>query len=155
MTKRSITQRWLLNSLGGILLILIIVEVILTISLRNYYYSSARQYLTSKMNSISSMLVRTAADSATNFSSEVRSAVEDFEEKEKIELMAVDIRGRVTLTSSGFPPPAELDMTDFKNAQELSTGTSFQVSTFESGEKVMSLCVLLPKTNSEYSALKM
>jgi len=107
------------------------------------------------MNSISSMLVRTAADSATNFSSEVRSAVEDFEEKEKIELMAVDIRGRVTLTSSGFPPPAELDMTDFKNAQELSTGTSFQVSTFESGEKVMSLCVLLPKTNSEYSALKM
>ncbi len=155
MAKRSITRRWLINSLGGILLILIIVELIFTVSIRNYYYSSARQYLTSRMNVISSMLVRASTDSSANFSSEVRNAVEGFEEKERIELMAIDISGRVTLTSSGFPPPAQLDMTDFKKAQELSTGTSYHISRFESGEKVMSLCVILPKTNSEYVALKM
>lgn len=155
MTKRSITQRWLLNSLGGILLVLLVVGIIFALVIKNYYYSSAEQYLTARMNVISSMLVKSAADPSTNFSSEVRNAVVGFGEKEKIELMAINTRGKVNLTSSGFSPSGDLDMTDFYDAQQLSTGTGFMITNFASGEKVMSLCVLLPKTNSEYAAIKM
>lgn len=156
MAKRSITQRWLLNSLGVILLILIIIEIGFTVAIQNYYYSSAKQYLTSRSNIITSMLLRVSQDSTSNYSAEIRNIVETFDEKEQIELMAINNRGDVTITSSGFSPPSNMDMTDYKLAVDSSSGTGYYVSQLESGEKVMSVCVLVPPSvTSEYAALKM
>ena len=45
LAGRGITKRWLINSLGVTLLILIIVETAFIVSIKNYYYSSARQVL--------------------------------------------------------------------------------------------------------------
>ncbi len=156
MAKRSITQRWLINSLGVILIILIVIEIGFTVAIQNYYYSSAKQHLTSRLNIITSMLLKVSQDNSSNFSAEVRSIVENFDEKDKIELMAVNTDGVITITSSGFPPPKGMDMTDYQQARELSSGTGYHISELGSGEKVMSISVLVPATsNTEYEALKM
>ncbi len=155
-SKRSITQRWLINSLGVILLILIIIEIGFTIAIQNYYYSSAKQHLNTRLNIITSTLVKFSQDSTSNYSAEIRNIVENFDEKDRIELMAINTRGAATVTSSGFPPPPKMDMTDYKLAVENPQGTGYAISELESGEKVMSICVLVPpSTNSEFVALKM
>jgi len=142
--------------LGVILLILIIIEIGFTVAIQNYYYGSAKQYLNSRLNIITSTLVKVSQDSTSNYSATIRNIVESFDEKESIELMAINNSGVVTITSSGFSPHAKMDMTDYKLAVENSLGTGFVISDLDSGEKVMSLCTLVPPSaNSEYVALKM
>lgn len=156
MAKRNITQRWLINSLGVILLILIVIEIGFTVAIKNYYYSSAKQFMTSRMNIISSVLVKYSQDSSTNFSAEIRNIVQSFDEKERIELMAINTRGKIMLTSSGFQSPSNINMTDYLQAQQLSTGSGYSVFHLESGEKVMAITIMVPPTTiSEYEALRM
>lgn len=155
MAKRSITQRWLINSLGIILIIIIIIEVVFSVAVQNYYYNSTKQHLTSKLNLINSMLLKASQDQSANFSAELRNYVQNFSDKDRMELMAINIDGNIALTSSGFNPPDSLDMTDYEEARKNSTGYGYHISRLDSGEKVMSVCVLVPVTgNSKYEALK-
>ena len=54
--RRSIATLWLRNSLGVVIAVLIVIGVLLGVLLKNYYYGSARQYLTSRMNIITNTL---------------------------------------------------------------------------------------------------
>lgn len=155
LTKRSITQRWLINSLGIILIILIIVEVLFSMAIQNYFYSSSKQYLASKLNSITTVLMNTSQENFANYNEKIRSMVENFSEKDQMELMAIDINGNISLTSSGFPPSGKIDMTDYKMAREQTASYGYHISQLENGEKVMSVSVLVPASkNCKYEALK-
>ena len=150
--KRSITVRWAINTLGLVILILAAVEIMALFMARNYYLSSAEQYLVSRMDTISSALSRFTA--APAYRSEVRNIVEQFPEKDKFELMAISSGGRVTLTSSGFQPSSWLDMTDYYDALESKDGSAIADITLPSGEHVMCHTVLLPALSREYSAMR-
>ena len=107
MAKKSITKRWAVNNLGVIVLALLVIEMAIIYALQSYYYNSAKQYLFSKINAVTSVLSIHSQDSAANFSAEMRNMLETFNEKDKIELMAINSKGRVVLTSSGFSPDAD------------------------------------------------
>lgn len=126
-----------------------------TVFVRSYYYGTARQYLTSRINMISSILQRSYNDPAASFSAEVRSIVENWSEKDKMELMVVDSGGRIGLTSSGFVPEESLDsMEDF--GQALSSGTSgYYTGKISSGENIMAVCLMLPDNDLGYSAVRL
>ena len=155
MRRSTITRRWLVNNLGVISLLLFAVVIGGTLFVRSYYYSSARQYLTSRMNMVSSILQRSYNDPATSFSSELRSIVTNWSEKDKAELMVVNSKGAVGLTSSGFVPEATLDgMDDY--TQAVTRGTSgYYTGKISSGEHIMAVCVLLPSNESGYSAIRL
>lgn len=156
MKKGSITQRWFINSLGIVLLIFIIIEIIFTFSMRNYYYSYSQDYMTSRMKSLTSTLLKVSQNNKLNYSSEVRNAVQNFDEKDKIELMAINTNGDVVVTSSGFPPPLDINMDDFLQAQQLSSGLSYTTFKLQNGEKVMSVCSVVPAVaTTQFVALKM
>ena len=127
MRKSNITRRWLINNLGVISIMLFALVVFGTLFVRSYYYSSARQYLTSRMNMVSNILQSSYNDPSTSFSAEVRSMVENWSEKDKMELMVVSGKGDVGLTSSGFVPEESLDeMADYMEAvQSGSSGYQF------------------------------
>lgn len=126
-----------------------------TVFVRSYYYGTARQYMTSRINMISSILQRSYNDPSASFSAEVRSIVENWSEKDKMELMVVDGRGRIGLTSSGFVPEESFDsMEDFNQA--LSSGTSgYYTGKISSGENVMAVCLMLPDNDLGYSAVRL
>lgn len=126
-----------------------------TVFVRSYYYGTARQYLTSRINMISSILQRSYNDPAASFSAEVRSIVENWSEKDKMELMVIDSSGRIGLTSSGFVPEESLDsMEDF--SQALSGGTSgYYTGKISSGENIMAVCLMLPDNDLGYSAIRL
>lgn len=153
MAKRSITKRWILNNLGVVFLVLMVIEMAFIYAIQNYYYSSAKQYLISKINAVTSVLSIHSQDSATNFSAEMRNMLETFNEKDKIELMAINSKGRVVLTSSGFSPDEDISMPDYEEAME--TGEGYYVGKMPGGEKIMAVSIPISALNSEYSSVRM
>ncbi|MEG0614559.1 MAG: HAMP domain-containing sensor histidine kinase [Oscillospiraceae bacterium] len=155
MRKRSITKRWLVNSLGVIFVILVTVEIAFAFAIQNYFYSSAKQYMSSKMNMISSLLTRYSQDLTTNFSTEVRNVVENFSEKDKMELMAINSNGEIVITSSGFSLSADTKMPDYIDAQNASNGQGYSITKQLNGEKTMSVCLMISNSSSEFNAIRL
>ena len=155
MRKSNITRRWLVNNLGVISAMLFALVVGGTLFVRTYYYSTARQYMISRMNMVSNILLRSYNDPSASFSAELRSVVENWSEKDKMELMVISRKGGVGLTSSGFIPEDKLDsMTDYADAVSSGSGGYYTGRT-AGGEKIMAVCVMLPENDSGYAAMRM
>ena len=153
MAKKSITRRWIFNNLGVIVLALLVIEMVVIYAIQSYFYNSAKQYLISKLNAVTSVLSIHSQDSSANFSAEMRNMLETFNEKDKIELMAVSANGRVVLTSSGFSPDADAVMPDYEDAME--TGEGSYTGRLSGGEKILAVSAPISSFNSEYSAVRM
>ena len=52
MAKKSITKRWIVNNLGVIILALLVIAMAIIYAIQSYFYSSAKQYLISKINAV-------------------------------------------------------------------------------------------------------
>lgn len=150
--NHSITKRWLVNSLGIVIAVLLVVDVMGLILANSYYKTTIRQYLTSKLDSISSDLLK--YQSSSGFRAEVRDIIEKFDEKDKYELMAVSSTGRATLTSSGFAPSDWMNLDDYREAKNSEERCCYRELKLESGERVMSYIVMLSGPAYEYSALR-
>ncbi len=153
MAKKSITKRWIVNNLGVIILALLVIEMVVIYAVQSYFYSSAKQYIISKINAVTSVLSIHSQDSSASFSAEMRNMLETFNEKDKIELMAINSKGRVVLTSSGFSPDDDAPMPDYEEAME--EGEGAYMGTLTSGEKILAVSVPISSFNSEYSAVRM
>lgn len=153
MAKKSITKRWIINNLGVIILALLVIAMAIIYAIQSYFYSSAKQYLISKINAVTSVLSIHSQDSAANFSAEMRNMLETFNEKDKIELMAINSNGRVVLTSSGFSPDANMLMPDYEDAMISGEGT--YIGKLPGGEKILAVSVPISSINSEFSSVRM
>ncbi|MDE6833009.1 MAG: HAMP domain-containing histidine kinase [Ruminococcus sp.] len=153
MAKKSITRRWIINNLGVVVLVMFMLDLAFIYAIQSYFYSSARQYLVSKLNAVTSVLSVYSQDNVANFSAEMRNMLETFNEKDKIELMAINSKGRVVLTSSGFSPDGNLLMPDYEQA--MSSGEGYYVGKMPSGEKIMAVSVPVNSFSSEYSSVRM
>ena len=153
MAKKSITRRWIVNNLGVVVLALLVIDMAIIYAIQNYFYNSAKQYLVSKLNAVTSVLSMHSQDSSSNFSAEMRKMLETFNEKDKIELMAINSKGRVVLTSSGFSPDADDPMPDYDEALEKSEGD--HVYRLRGGEKILAVSVPIGSMSNEYSAVRM
>lgn len=63
-----------------------------------------------------------AQDASADYATEVRGLIENFEDKDKMEIMALDMDGNVLLSSSGFEATEKLYMPDFQEALGSETG---------------------------------
>ena len=153
IAKDSIVYRWVVNNLIIIILILFVISAILIYVIQNYYYSSTEQYLKSKLTTITNVLNKYSTDTTKNFSSEVRNMVESFSDKDKMELMAVNSKGTVVLTSSGFSPDSSVSMSDFDIAIS-SKSFGKWVGKTENNEKIMAVSYPISSKNSDYSAMR-
>ncbi|MDD6825856.1 MAG: HAMP domain-containing sensor histidine kinase [Oscillospiraceae bacterium] len=152
-SKDSIVYRWVFNNLAILILILFVIASIMVFAIQNYYYLSTEQYLTGKLTTITSVLSKYSTDTTKNFSSEVRNMVETFADKDKIELMAINSKGKVVITSSGFSPDDSVVMNDFDEAMETKTFGRWWGKT-ENNEKIMAVSYPISSKNSDYSAMR-
>lgn len=118
-----------------------------------YYYNSAKQYISSRLNMISGMLSQYYADNPSSFTSEVRSIVENWSDKNKMELMTVSGSGQVSMTSSGFAPAFDVLTQDYYDALKNGSSGSF-TGRLPSGEKVIAISIVTPDTAGEFSVIR-
>lgn len=167
MAMKRITKRWLFNSFGVILIILLAIECATAVGIKSYYYNSVRQAINSRASAISSSLVRYSEDITLDYQAEVRNLVENFDDKNLMELMAIDGTGKVILTSSGFEPGESLQMPDYESAKRRSqqvplnevrrSATSSATGEFVGrmdAENMMAFTMMAPVKDSEFEAIR-
>ena len=158
MAYQSITRRWLFNSLGFVVILLMVAEVALIFFVRDYYYNSAQRIVQSSADFGASNMQSSYGDSRVNFTASVRNMVENFDDKNTMELMAIDHNGRVSVSSSGFESDMEATedtMPDYEEAMNSSAQQAVYNGTLEStGEHILAITVVCPDLSSEYSAIR-
>jgi len=142
--KSSIATRWFVNSFAVVVLILAVMAGALFFMLRQYYYGSVEQLLRSEANIIAGVLTRYHESFGVIDSNEIRRSIEEFDNKNRMELMVINAAGQVALTSSGFSPYANHYMPDFRYALENPGGTGQRIGLFNDSEKYMAVTVMLP-----------
>ena len=114
---KKITWRWLFNSFGVIVVIILLVIVGFAFGIYHYYHDQVFQLLTTQAEIISSTFDQLYIEDG-DFIARVREHVNAFPDKERMELMTIDSSGRIYLTSSGFEPDGPPVMYDFYSAFE-------------------------------------
>ena len=153
MAKRRITKRWLFNSFGIILLILIAIEILSAYGFKSYYYSGVRQTVASRADLVEGLLKKYAQYESADYTTEVRGLIENFEDKDKMEIMALNVDGGILLSSSGFEATRTLYMPDFQQALESENGEGYFQGTLY-GEKILALTRIFQVSDEEIFAIR-
>ncbi len=148
MLKSGIMIRWLMTTILVITLILAGISGSVVLILRNYYYETVEDKLQSLGQSgvIADYFSSYLSSSSDTFSSRAQEYVDNFQEINVAQLWVIDRYGNVIVTSTGFISEDE-QFPDYFDALESVSGRALWKGAMSSGEKVMALSVLLPKTN--------
>ena len=156
--RTTIANRWFLKSFSAVVIVLVLLDIVLYCLFRAYFYSTVEQTLKSELNLVSTVLTRyynsNSTGSGVNYSNEVRSTVESFAKKDRMELMMINSEGKVIITSSGFEPSNTYDMPDYDAARKSEGGTGVYSGYQSNGEKVMAVTALLETGNDNYNAVR-
>lgn len=145
MAIRGITKRWLLNSLGMIVVILVAIECGLALFIHEFFYNGVQQTINNKSTSLINVFPGFKEDSEKNFVTKAKIYVSDFEDKKLMEVMAFNSSNEPILTSTGFLPDNSVEMPDYIDAQNSEDHIGLYTGRNSSGENVMA------KTNAIYT----
>lgn len=148
MLKSGITVRWLLTTILVIALILTCISTSIVLMLRDYYYDTVENKLQSLGQSsvISDYFSSYLNSSNDAFSSRAQEYIDSFQEKNVAELWVINKYGEVVASSTGFVSNNE-SFPDYFEALDSVSGRALWQGSMSTGEKVMAISVLLPKTN--------
>ena len=103
MIKNSIVKRWAMSVLLGIIVLIIIIGVAVGVVLKRQYYNSVEMTLNSRATS---MVVSTFTTSGPvtdeTFNQVARNFVNNFSDKNLMEVWVIDKYGDVVVSSTGF-----------------------------------------------------
>lgn len=153
--KNSIVKRWVITVLASTVSIILIVGISAGIMLKNQYYDSVRVTLNSRATS----LVMSHFNSASSVSDETfnkmaKRFVDDFSDKNVMEVWVIDKNGDVVVSSTGFSVENEA-YPDFDYAKTAVDNKGEWIGKMQNGEKVMALTYVLPSSEqSAFGALR-
>ncbi|GHU81713.1 sensor histidine kinase [Clostridia bacterium] len=145
--KKDITHRWLFNTLGVILLVVVLLVFSLSLMLQSYYYNGIQQTLNGRVDELANFFSNYTSNGASEFDKVSRNYIENFPDKELIELMIIDSQGKATITSTGFSPDESQVMPDYINAKQSMESYGFWTGQLDSGENIMAVTRIIKDTN--------
>ena len=154
MAVKKITKRWLLNSLGVILVILIALEIVIAFSIKDYYYGSVEKVVYSQSETVSGLLSKYYSEGTGDYEDYFRGIVTSFEKRNIMELMAMDEDGNVILTSSGFLPEKSSLTPDCFEAKD-NIGKNAEYIGEINGENIMSVTVIPDGSTEEFFSFRL
>ncbi len=136
---RGLRQRWLVNAMLPIVLVVIAIVSLYTLGVRQAYYSAMRSGLETR--------ARVAADNFSSYGLKSYSeyfryatiTVETFEEKDRLELQFVNINGRVQVSSYGLTAGTQPGTSDVADAVATGKPAGFEGLDPQTGEKILSV----------------
>ena len=141
---KGITKRWVFNTFGVILIVLCVLILGFSMVVQNYYYNGIFRTLSGR----SSEVVNFFSDDS-DFPEMAREYVENFPDKELMELIVIDKNGDPVLTSTGFPPEDGLKMPDYHSALISKDHFGDWHGKNSSGENVMAVTRVITDRNDD------
>ena len=133
---RGIRKRWMLNSVGVVMLLLILVLITYSAALWGYYYNSMSESLTAKAQSAADMYNKLTH---SEYRTAAQNLVQSYEEKGRLELQFLDTSGTVLYSGYGLFAGTVPDTPDIAGAltdQQLTVWKGVDPST---GEHIMAV----------------
>lgn len=143
MAVKGITRRWLVNSLGLILLVLVALIVTLSFVVQGYVYNGIQQKIKGRSDELINVFSGYGNKTPHNFSIDARSYIENSPNKESMEMMLINSEGKIIITSLGFAPDETQSMPDYNLAINSSDHSGTWTGKLISGEKVMAVTRVL------------
>ena len=84
LSGKKLVRKLLLKSIGVITALVLLILLFLYALIRDYYYSSAKNYLDARVNYVSNLMNDYASDKDRSYGAQVRNLVENFADKNKI-----------------------------------------------------------------------
>ena len=142
MAKKSITARWVLNTLCAIIFVLFCIIIVVSVLFKEQYYETVRVTIDSRATNVVSSYFSISNDSSDDaFNLRAKEFVEDFSDKSVMEVWVIDRSGNVVVSSSGFSVENE-KYPDYAEAKLSDTGKATWVGRMSSGEKVIALVII-------------
>ncbi len=149
---KGITKRWLFSSLSLVLAVILILVIAFSFFIKNYYYNAIQQTLTGRVNELVNIFAEYTSVNSKEFEDNSREYVENFPDKELMELMIFNSEGKIIITSLGFAPDMTQPMPDYEKAKSDPSGVSMWVGSLTSSEDVMAITrVIYNKSTGEYA----
>lgn len=146
----GISKRWLYNSFSIIAGLICLFVVFAIFFIRGYYYNYVEMTLDSYTSDlVSSYFSNYIGGSNDTFVNGAINYIENFSDKDKMDVWVIDKSGNPIISSSGFGIEDEPEMPDYEEA--ISSGTSKGIwhGRLSSGEKVMAVTTLLPSVQGK------
>ena len=150
MLKSGITKRWFFTTLLMIMLILLMFAAGITFAARSYYYSAVKSKLQAmgQSSAIAEYFYGYIDVPNDVFTGRAIEYAHNFSEINTAWVWVYNKDGEVVVTSTGFAPE-EFESEDYSAALSSPSGRGISRGYLYSGEKVMSLTVMLPKSGEE------
>ena len=136
---KGITRRWLLNTFGVVLAIIVLLVVCLSVSVHSLCYSAVESALTDRCADLNTIFPGYTAESTSSFLDSAMAYASGFEYKEEMEIEVINAAGRVVLTSTGFTVEDEQEMPDYTAALTNEDGLARYTGSLGHGEKIMAV----------------
>ncbi|CAB1242447.1 Sensor histidine kinase [Ruminococcaceae bacterium BL-6] len=147
MKAWGITRRWILNSLGIIVLVLVTLIITLSFVVQSYVYNGIQQTINGRSGELTNVFSGYGKRTASEFSASARNYVENSPSKETMEMMVLNSQGKIIITSTGFAPDQDQPMPDYRLALQSPDGYGTWKGKLSSGEKVMAVTRLIRNDN--------
>ncbi len=146
MKLRGISRRWVFNSLiVTALLFLLLAAIILSVT-RAYYSNYVYNFLVSNANDNVSAFFRPYLNGTEDsFKSAAKQFIDNFENKDHIDVWVFDKYGNVIATTTGFSVElTAFDLSDMTGATKSETGIAHWTGRNSNGESIMSVSMVFP-----------
>ena len=137
---RGLRQRWLLNTVMPVLLLLLLTVVLFSVGVSSYYYMSMRDGLEKQAQVLSGAFEEYFMDGGyASYIKKAQQSTDTFEDKERIELQFINTSGRIQASSTGltagtFPGTDEITRAITQNRMDY-----FQGRDPETGENILAV----------------
>lgn len=144
----GITLRWLLNVFGIVFIVVIIVQVLLCIFIKNFYFSNVESEMAVSAETTAKYFERYVYPQYKDFTTCAQLLVEDFDKKDSMEIQVSNLNGKIVYSSSGFSIGDVAITPDVVSAR---TGTSAHWTGryAPSNERIISVSVPLYESSGE------
>lgn len=150
MFMRGISRRWFVNTIGIILIILIVFITTMSLTIQTSTYTSMTSVMQGRIVELLNVLSSSSANrksSAAELSAASREYIENFPDKNSMEVMYINPAGQIVITSTGFAPDSPQEMFDYEEAMASPDDQAHWVGKLETGEKVMALTRIVRDEN--------
>ena len=135
----GLRQRWLINSLSPIFIVVLLVAVAFCVGMTNYYYNSMRDGLSTRAAHASDYFTSYTMNSYTEFYQSAYNFTKEFAERDYLEVQFIGESGKIIISSYGLTSglsPGTTDITDALGTGEMGFYRGIDPST---GEHIMSV----------------
>lgn len=136
--KKGIRRRWIVNSIGMTVFVVLLAVISFSIFVGSYYYNSIRSAMQTQANAVSDFF-SSYATSERVYMEMVNSYINDFDKQESLELQFLNPSGKIVLSSYGLTPGGSPDTMDITSALKHKEVCSWSGQNPATGERIMAV----------------